>query len=219
MIRGVLFDLGETILKVTNPVTVIESFLEENGILKTPEEISRAVLTAEKSFPEDDFIGPGFWKEWSLRVLTDLGVVSGRERLATIIDSHWFEKAQVEIFPDVIEVLRRLKERNMRIGVVTNGISSDLPHLVGGVGLGEYIDVRASADLAGRRKPSPRIFLYAATHMGLPPSEILFVGDDPELDYYPSEAVGMTPVLVNRERDRPLVKNIIPDLDGIWEFL
>jgi len=219
MIRGILFDLGGTLIEGGEPTEVIESFLSEEGISKTRQEIATAVSRAERSFPEDDFIGTGFWKEWNVRVLTNLGVVSHRERLASKIDSEWFKRAQVRPFPEVVEVLRQLREKGLKLGAVTNGMNTDIPHLIDDAGLGEFLELRVSADSAGRRKPNPRIFLHAARAMALHPSNVLFVGDDPDLDYYPSQSVGMVPVLVSRKGGETLVKNVIHDLTGIWGFL
>jgi len=219
MIRGILFDLGGTLIESKDPAEVIESFLSEEGITKSRQEIATAVSRAERSFCEDDFIGTSFWKEWNVRVLTSLGVVSERERLASKIDSEWFERAQVRPYPEVVDVLRQLKATDLRLGAVTNGMVTDIPHLIDEAGLGEFLQVRTSADAAGRRKPNPRIFLHAARTMALHPSDVMFVGDDLYLDYYPSQSVGMIPVLVNRRATETLVKNVIRDLTGIWTFL
>jgi len=215
----VLFDLGGTLLEVSDPVEVIGSFLTDEGTNKTPDEISAAVSAADASFGEDDFIGPNFWFEWNKRVLSELGIMSGRDRLARMIDRSWFKRAKVTPFPEAIDVLEELKDKGTRIGVVTNGTSSDMVHLVDEPGLSPYVDARVSADLVGRRKPNPRIFLHAARELGSPPSEILFVGDDVDLDYRPAEALGMQAVLVNRGRGRPLVRNVIRDLRGVLGFL
>ncbi len=219
MIQGILFDLGGTLVEGSDPTEIIESFLLEEGITKTRQEIASAVYQAERSFSEDDFVGSGFWREWNVRVLTALGVVSDRERLASKIDSQWFQRAKIRPYPEVTEVLRQLKMKGFRLGAVTNGMRTDIPYLVDGAGLGDLLEVRISADAAGRRKPNPRIFLYGARAMGLHPSSIVFVGDDPDLDYLPSQSVGMMPVLVNRKGTQTLVKNVISDLTGIWRFL
>ncbi len=200
-------------------MVVVKSFLDERGIPKTLQEVSTAVSAADRSFSDDDFIGRDYWKEWNIRILADLGIVSDREGLASYIDSHWFEKAEVSLYTDVLPVLCELKGRGLRMGAVTNGLSTDIPHLVDELGLAEFFEAKVSADTAGRRKPNPRIFLHAATELSLPPSDILFVGDDPDLDYHPSESVGMTPVLVCRGKGCPLVKNLVRDLKGILDFL
>ena len=219
MIRGVLFDLGGTLLDAPEPSEIIASLLEEKGILKDLQEISSAVTSAESSFSGNEFIGKQHWVEWNARVLENLGISRGRLDLANHIDSNWWSRAEVSLYLDVIPLLDELKSRQLKIGGVTNGMSTDLPYLIDELGLGEYLDVRVSADLAGRRKPSPRIFLHAAKEMDLPPSDIMFVGDEEALDYNPSESVGMTPILIVRKRSAALVKNAISDLAEVLNFL
>ncbi len=218
-IKAVLFDLGGTLVKVPDPWPVIESFLEEKGISKTEDEISRAVQKAESSFGPDYYVTSSFWKEWNLRVLENLGIVSRRLQLANYIDSHWFDRLQAEPFKDAEDVLKELVENDIQAGVVTNALSSDLPHLVGETGLEDYLDTTTTADEAGRRKPNHRIFLRAARQLEIPPSAILFVGDDVELDYRPSEEVGMKPLLINRVGEEVLVPHVIDDLRDLISHL
>ncbi len=219
MIRGILFDIGGTLVEVTDPARVIHSFLEDRGIPKTLDEVSRAVYSADKSFSGDEFIPRSFWKEWNERVLMNLGISSDRELTAAQIDSEWFNRSTVKVYPEVREVLSELKERKIRLGAVTNGVESDLEHLLRRPGLSEFFDAAVSADMVGRRMPNPRIFLYASRKLGLPPSDVLSVGDDPDLDYRPSESVGMTPLLIDREGRNLLLKNVARDLHGVFEYL
>ena len=219
MIRGILFDLGGTLLEVPEPAEIIAPLLEEKGILKDLQEISSAVSTAESSFSGNEYVGKEHWVEWNRRVLANLGISTSRTDIASHIDSSWWSRAEVVLYPDVLPLLKELKKRNMQMGGVTNAVSSDLPYLIDRVGLDEFLTVRISADMAGRRKPSPRIFLHAANEMGLPPSDILFVGDEERLDYNPSESVGMTPVLIARKGRPPLVRNAIKDLGEVLKYL
>ena len=218
MARGVLFDLGGTLVRVGDPAEVVGSFLEEKGFSKTLQEVSSAISHADGSFGDDYFVNRDYWREWNRRILARLGVPN-RDDLAAYIDSHWFERMEVSLYPDVLGVLKKLRRMDLRLGAVTNGLSSDLPHLIDKLGLSECFHVRIAADHAGRKKPNPRIFLLAAREMGLPPREVIFVGDEQDLDYRPAESVGMIPVLVDREGKHPLVSNVVPNLKGVLDFL
>ncbi len=219
MIRGVLFDMGGTLVHGSDPAEVIQSLLDERGIAKRPDEIARAISSADSSFPVEYYVGPGFWREWNRRVLTYAGILSGLEDLAIFVDANWFRKAEIRAYPEAEGILAELDATDLKLGALTNGLSADIPYLLDRPGLGKYLDVKVSADMAGRRKPNPRIFLHAASKLGLPPSDILYVGDDQNLDYHPSESVGMKPVLVNRGKNRVLVKNVVEDLRGTLSYL
>ncbi len=60
----------------------------------------------------------------------------------------------------------------------------------------------------GVEKPDPRIFLLALERAGVDAAETVYVGDNPEFDVWPSAALGMTPVLIDR-RER------FPDHEGL----
>jgi putative hydrolase of the HAD superfamily len=218
MARGILFDLGGTLIRVGDPARVVASFLDERGFAKSLQDVSAAIAGADRSFEEDYFVNQDYWREWNRRILERLGIPN-RGDLASYIDSHWFEKMEVSLYPEVLDVLKELKERDVPMGTVTNGLSSDLPHLVDEVGLSGYFKVGIAADHAGRKKPNPRIFLLAAREMGLSPRDLIFVGDEPDLDYRPAEAVGMVPILVDREGKHPLARNVIGNLRGVLDYL
>jgi 2-haloalkanoic acid dehalogenase type II len=218
MARGILFDLGGTLIRVGDPARVVASFLDERGFAKSLQEVSAAVAGADRSFQEDYFVNQDYWREWNRRILRRLGIPN-RGDLASHIDSHWFEKMEVSLYPEVLDVLDDLRKRGVPMGAVTNGLSSDLPHLIDKVGLSGYFKARIAADHAGRRKPNPRIFLLAAREIGLPPRDLIFVGDEPDLDYGPAEAVGMFPILVDRGGKHPLARNVVGDLRGVLDYL
>jgi phospholysine phosphohistidine inorganic pyrophosphate phosphatase len=65
------------------------------------------------------------------------------------------------------------------------------------VALLEYAS-RQEARVIG--KPSPDFFRLALDDLGLPPGEVLMVGDDPEFDLAPAKRLGLTTVLVKTGR-------------------
>ena len=73
---------------------------------------------------------------------------------------------------------------------------------VGGVkamGLAGYFKAGLSAQVFGVGKPDRRIFEAAAQAAGVPPDEVLHIGDDAELDVLAALACGMQTAWVNRD--------------------
>lgn len=93
-----------------------------------------------------------------------------------------------------------------RAGVRT-GLLSDYPanRKLEALGLaGRFEPVLCSSDREiNRFKPDPRGFLVAAQRWGLPPSEVLIVGDRYEVDYVGARAAGMPCVLVGTPKGVP----------------
>jgi len=99
----------------------------------------------------------------------------------------------VELYPDSLAALERIVERVPLVSI-SNG-NADLEV----IGLHHLFHARLSAAGVGVAKPDPRIFLAAAEALGLPPHEVLHVGDDPLLDVVGAREAGMRTVWLNRD--------------------
>jgi FMN phosphatase YigB (HAD superfamily) len=126
--------------------------------------------------------------------------------------------------------LYALRERGYRIGLVSNVAAPphwcrrQLEHL----GLWDPLDsVTLSSDL-GVRKPHPRVYEHALTHIGdgrLPDlHHVLFIGDAPQYDVAEPARLGMRTVLVRDRANRwppPHYQDVNPDLtvDRISDLL
>jgi len=62
-----------------------------------------------------------------------------------------------------------------------------------------YFDATIFSDEIGYGKPDARIFLTAAKRLGLPPSDILHVGDNIENDVRGAQSAGMKTLLFDYE--------------------
>src|SRR4051812_23398585 len=98
----------------------------------------------------------------------------------------------VELYADVPAALQKLHER-YRLFTASNG-NADLTR----IGLGHLFERTVAARDVGALKPDPVVFLKVLEGTDLSPEEVLFVGDDPELDVEGSRRVGMRPVWINR---------------------
>jgi putative hydrolase of the HAD superfamily len=102
-------------------------------------------------------------------------------------------------FPQVEEVLRRLKER-YRLAVVTDAQSAyALPELRA-VGLHEYFDPIVISGDYGYRKPDPRLFQAALDRLQVTPDQAIFVGDDRYRDVFGARQLGMKTVWLCNQR-------------------
>jgi putative hydrolase of the HAD superfamily len=70
--------------------------------------------------------------------------------------------------------------------------------LIEGLGIAEKLETVVSSAEVGLHKPDPRIFELACARLGLLPSECAHVGDHHYADVIGAEAVGMSPVLIDR---------------------
>lgn len=99
---------------------------------------------------------------------------------------------QVELYPDVIDALQRLSQQRP-LAAVTNG-NADIQRIE----VGPLFRFAISARGHGAAKPDPSIFLAACERFGLPPGEVLHVGDDPHLDVAGAATAGLRSCWINR---------------------
>jgi putative hydrolase of the HAD superfamily len=146
-----------------------------------------------------------FWHEVYAIFLRDIGIAD--DTLADTCYREFTDLANYALFDDVVPALRRLKEENLTLGVVSN-FEEWLERLLEQLGVRSYFVVRVISGVEGLEKPDPRIFQLAMERAGVEPGRSVYVGDNPEFDVDPALAVGMFPVLIDR-RDR------FPDAPGV----
>lgn len=98
----------------------------------------------------------------------------------------FFEARQrVQPWDDAIEILD-VWSRHYRIAAISNGNAD-----VFRSDLGQYFHAAFGASTFGSAKPDPRIFHAACTELGVPPAQVLHVGDDLELDVLAARRAGL----------------------------
>lgn len=107
-------------------------------------------------------------------------------------DVFFAERQRVELYEDALPALQRLAARWPIVGI-TNG-NSDLAR----VGLAPYFAACFSARTFGVGKPAAPIFHAACAHLGLPPAQVLHIGDDPVLDVDGALDAGLRAAWVQR---------------------
>lgn len=84
-------------------------------------------------------------------------------------------------YPDAAEVLGRLRERGVAVGVVSN-IGWDLRPVFREHGLDPYVGAYVLSYEHGIQKPDTRLFATACDALGIAPEDTLMVGDDRRAD-------------------------------------
>jgi FMN hydrolase / 5-amino-6-(5-phospho-D-ribitylamino)uracil phosphatase len=112
---------------------------------------------------------------------------------------------QVQLFDGALATLQRWAER-MPLVSISNG-NADLTR----IGIAEYFQHRISAREFGVAKPDPRIFLHACERLGLPPEQVLHIGDSPEHDVAGAQAIGMRTAWIQLNDASWALENCTPD--------
>jgi HAD superfamily hydrolase (TIGR01509 family) len=98
--------------------------------------------------------------------------------------------------PDVLELLDALRDRGLKVGLISNVF--DPPSLMRGLfaelGLLERLDAVALSAEVGKRKPHPAIFQSALEQAGVLPAEAVMVGDRLREDVGGAQGVGLAAI-------------------------
>jgi 2-haloacid dehalogenase len=118
-----------------------------------------------------------------------------RRRLLDLYDA-------LEPYPEVRDVLARLRQAGMRSAILSNGSPAMLASAVAHAGLGGLLDAVYSVDAIGVFKPDPRVYALASEGLGLSPAEICFQSSN-AWDAHAAKVFGFRVVWCNRGRQAP----------------
>lgn len=105
-----------------------------------------------------------------------------------------YRKAQiayVKPYPGTVETLIKLKQKGMKLGIVSDAPSVNAWIRLVEMGIVDFFDVVITLHDTGKKKPSKIPFMKAVKGIGTEPEKILFVGDWPERDIQGAKAIGM----------------------------
>jgi 2-haloacid dehalogenase len=118
-----------------------------------------------------------------------------RDRLMTLY-------LTLDPFPEVTDVLKRLKAARLQTAILSNGSPKMLADVVKAAKLDTLLDAVLSVEDVGVYKPHPSVYRLAVDRLGIPPSAISFQSSN-AWDAYAASAFGMKVVWCNRYRQRP----------------
>lgn len=198
-IAGILFDLYGTLFTYGNMSKAFSIWhedlaqaLKSLGVSTTAAQVARRCRHFfSEEIPEDNR-----YTEYEAR-LKHLAKLYGKNP-----DENWIKHTAatsmnrwqcfIPIHPETKALLRTLKEKGVKVGVISN--FQHAPHVrkvLRRNGLLKILDAVIISGEVHAKKPDPRIFEIALERLGTKPETTLFVGDDPECDIRGAASVGM----------------------------
>jgi putative hydrolase of the HAD superfamily len=213
MIKAVFFDLYGTLAGFRPSRYEIQSTAcSQFGITVTPKGVLKGYALADAYMAEQSAIQPlrerdqqardQFFAEYERRVMEGAGVDVSTAQA----DEIWRRVRQLpyelERFDDALPTLEQLKERGLTLGLISN-MNQDGASLAESMGLSTVLDFAVTSAEVGSAKPHPPIFLAALGRSGARPDEAVHVGDQVTSDIDGASNVGISPVLLDRDRNHP----------------
>jgi HAD superfamily hydrolase (TIGR01509 family) len=129
-----------------------------------------------------------------------------------------YYKEQLELFPGTKDFLRRARENDYILAVVTSCHRELANSTLERLGIRDYFDVVLTADDVFHTKPHPELYQKALNELGLLPSEALAIEDTPQGIRSAQEA-GIRAIWITHEEPRcALPQNIVARVKS-WDEL
>jgi 2-haloacid dehalogenase len=188
---GTLFDFAAA---ARNCRDVLGDDIDKLTVLWRDKQLQYTWLRAAQGIHADFWQVTGDALDFSLETL-GIDKPGLHERLMTLY-------LTLDPFPEVPDVLRRLKAAGMRTAILSNGSPKMLDGVVKAAKLDTLLDAVLSVEAVGVYKPHPKVYQLAIDRLGVPASEISFQSSN-AWDAYAASAFGMKVVWCNRYRQRP----------------
>lgn len=202
MIKAVIFDLDGVIIDTAHYHYIAwKRLASEFGITLTP---------------AHNELLKGVSRMRSLEIILLLGNIDlpleQREQLAEK-KNNWFVEyiesiRPEEIFPGVIELIRALKKKGVKVGLASS--SKNAPRVIELLGISSDFDIIVDGTMIVHTKPDPEIFLLAAHKLDVQPLHCL-VFEDAEAGVEAALAAGMKCVGVGSVEQLGKANLIIPN--------
>lgn len=230
-VRAVFFDLGGTLL-IMRRDKVTRKVLLEQGLDVDLERIHRAYLRVElwwlatygkmELTPEQTTEA---YRDLDAKVFLALfpeSSVTQADAVSKRIQTTWPEVAKsvpLELYPDAIPTLTRLKEDGYVLALVSNA-PPDTKNAVDSLGLAGYLDPVVISGLVGYSKPNPEIFNIALRLAKVLPEQTVHIGDVYESDVIGARSAGIQGILLDRDGSQASVDSPrIGGLEEVYRFL
>jgi 2-haloacid dehalogenase len=130
---------------------------------------------------------------------------------------------ELHAYPEVPEVLSRLRAAGLKLAILSNGAPAMLESAVGNAGIGELLEAVLSVEEVGVFKPDPRVYQLAVDRLAVSANQIAFQSSN-AWDVNGATCFGLRAVWINRigapaERLPGQAERELRDLSGLPPLL
>jgi HAD superfamily hydrolase (TIGR01509 family) len=205
MIRAILFDAGNTLIRVDYDAVAGE--LARHGVEVSADALRRADWAARVRLDADLF-APTAAQSTEARATTDRytryvleGVgVSDDALISRIVEWRRTYNAPLGLWtvpePEAAEALALARGAGLVTGVVSNS-NGTIRRILETLGLARHLDFVLDSHEEGLEKPDPRLFARALARAGVGASEAAYIGDFYSVDVLGARRAGIDAVLMD----------------------
>jgi len=209
LIRGILFDYGNTLVRVRDGATVLKEVLADLGheidagdALKGMEAFTQHWHKHYSGLPRGERWTEKIRLDCDKAILQAIGLGRDQDALAREVAQRWDLCERQGPYEDVKPTLEILEKMGLKLGVLSQNpmtgrqLNDDLKTRL----IATFFSVVLTSEDAGYDKPDPRFFEIGCKMIKLKNTELWYVGNRYHEDVVGARNAGITPVLVERGR-------------------
>jgi putative hydrolase of the HAD superfamily len=208
MVKAVFFDLYQTLVCYEPPREELQAkALGEFGIEVKPEVLRRPLVMADEYIYQELARASlsqrskeeqmALWAQYERILLKEAGVKADKQLILGLLGKMRQFKMKLVLFDDVMPALTDLKRRGLVLGLISN-IDRDMTATFNELGLSPLLQVMVTSQEVGFNKPQPEIFQEALKRAGVRAPEVIYVGDQYQIDVVGANRVGMKGIFLDR---------------------
>lgn len=208
MIKAVFFDLYHTLIRYDPPrEESLADILRRAGVARNARELRKPLVVGDEYFYAASS-HQGFnqrseaeKKEVLLSyyelVFKEAGINPRPELIKDVLSGMQNIKYEMVLFDDVLPAFNALKSGGKMLGLISN-IDKDITPLLDKLGITGWLNICMTSYEAGVSKPHPEIFHKAVQKAGMDSGDVLYVGDQYQIDVLGARSAGLRALLVDR---------------------
>ena len=229
MIRGVIFDLGSTLIYFDgewnqvwqDSLKELETALRETGTRAVPRRLTDEFARRMEAYRRDRLDDHQELTTASILIetLTALGEPVPNDSIVQAALARMY--AHSERFwkpvPGLDSTLEELQKLNLRMGLLSNaGDEANVQRLIDRAGIRSYLDPILISAALGVRKPSREPFDLILSQWGLRPTQVVMVGDRLDQDILGAQRAGLHQIWLRdyAEVEKSILHEHEPELTG-----
>jgi putative hydrolase of the HAD superfamily len=210
--QAVFFDAAGTLIKTARSVgESYAAIAEKYGIHVAPAELLPRFRVCFDSSPPLAFPGippvninaleKAWWKSVVEQVFSPFGAFHQFDAYFNELFAHFARADSWLLYPDASATLQTLRNRGLKLVVVSN-FDSRLLDILQGLGVAALVDGIFISSAVGYAKPDRRIFDFVLRARQLAPEHVIHVGDSLANDIEGASNAGIRGILVDRKGAR-----------------
>lgn len=212
MIKAVVFDLDDTL--ISEKEYVLSGFKKVSKVMEERYKLNSNIIY-EKMME--------FFKVSSKnvfnKVLEYFDIKYSDEDILTLINVYRNHNPNISFYDDVIPTINYLKEKGIKLGIITDGYKETQHKKIEALGCEELFEEIIITDELGKKfwKPNKKAYKIMAEKLNVKFNEMIYVGDNEQKDFIGANELGIITIMIERV-DSIYVKDIQNEVDKIAKF-